>query len=42
MPRDWKQIPIDDILNYGEANTGQMAQYERMWDGCGCRVRYYE
>jgi hypothetical protein len=20
----------------------RMAQYERMWDGCGCRVRYYE
>ena len=22
--------------------TGRMAQYERMWDGCGCRIRYYE
>jgi hypothetical protein len=20
----------------------RMAQYEKMWDGCGCRVRYYE
>lgn len=19
----------------------RMAQYERMWDGCGCRVEYY-
>lgn len=21
--------------------TERMAQYERMWDGCGCRVDYY-
>ena len=21
--------------------TDRMAQYERMWDGCGCRVDYY-
>jgi hypothetical protein len=31
----------------GDAATAQsfvehrMAQYERMWDGCGCRVDYY-
>ncbi len=30
MARDWKQIDIDEILNYHEAHTGHMAQYERI------------
>ena len=30
MARDWKQIDIDEILNYDEAHTGHMAQYERI------------
>ncbi len=30
MPRDWKQIDIDEILNFDEGHTGRMAQYERI------------
>ena len=30
MPRDWKEIDEDSILSYDEANTGAMAQYERI------------
>lgn len=30
MARDWKQIDIDEILNFDEAHTGRMAQYERI------------
>ena len=28
--KDWKEIDEDLILNYGEAHTGTMAQYERI------------
>ena len=30
MPKDWKQINIDEILNFNHADTGLMAQYERI------------
>ena len=30
MPTKWEDISIDEILNYSEANTGKMAQYERI------------
>lgn len=30
MPKDWKNISEDDILNFDGAHTGQMAQYERI------------
>ena len=29
MP-DWTEISEDDLLNYGEAHTGQMARYDRI------------
>jgi len=30
MPRNWEDIPIDEVLNYSEGNTGKMSQYERI------------
>ena len=30
MAKDWKKIDIDEILNFEEAHTGHMAQYERI------------
>lgn len=30
MPKDWKDIGDDDILNYEGAQTGDMARYERI------------
>ncbi len=30
MPKDWKKISDDEILNYDEAHTGQMARYGRI------------
>ena len=30
MARDWKDIPEDEILNFKDAHTGQMAQYGRI------------
>lgn len=30
MPKEWNEISTNDLLNYKEANTGQMAQYERI------------
>ena len=30
MPKDWKDISDDEILNYNEAHTGQMARYGRI------------
>jgi hypothetical protein len=33
---------LSDAAAAGEFVEHRMAQYEKMWDGCGCRVRYYE
>lgn len=30
MPKDWKDIPDDEVLNFEEAHTGKMARYERI------------
>ena len=30
MPKDWKDIPDDEVLNFEEAHTGKMACYERI------------
>jgi len=30
MPKDWKEIPDDEILNFEDAHTGKMARYERI------------
>ena len=30
MPTGWRDIEIDEILNYAEANTGQMNRYDRI------------
>jgi hypothetical protein len=30
MAKEWRNIDVDEILNYGEAHTGKMAQYERI------------
>lgn len=30
MPKDWKQITDDEILNFEEAHTAKMARYERI------------
>ncbi len=30
MPKDWKEIDLDEILNFDDAHTGQMARYERI------------
>jgi len=30
MAKDWKQITDDEVLNYDEAHTGNMARYERI------------
>ena len=30
MPRDWKDIGLDEILNFDDAQTGRMAQFERI------------
>jgi hypothetical protein len=30
MPKDWKEIPDDEILNFEDAHTAKMARYERI------------
>jgi len=30
MPKDWKEIDIDEMLNFEGAHTGQMERYERI------------
>ena len=30
MPKDWKDIEIDEILNFDGPQTGQMARYDRI------------
>jgi len=30
MPKDWKDIDIDEILNFEGAQTGEMARYDRI------------
>jgi len=30
MPRDWKEISDDELLNFEEGHTGLMARYERI------------
>ena len=30
MPKDWKEIPDDEILNFEGADTAKMARYERI------------
>ncbi len=30
MPKDWKEITDDEILNFEEAHTAKMARYERI------------
>lgn len=30
MPKDWKEISTDELLNYDHANTGEMARYDRI------------
>lgn len=32
---------LDDAATVRTFVAQRMAQYERMWDGCGCRVDYY-
>ena len=31
MPRNWDEIPEDEMLNFDDAHTGQMAQYARIF-----------
>lgn len=30
MPKNWNEIPDDEILNFEDAHTGKMARYERI------------
>ena len=30
MPTEWREIDVDEILNYSEAHTGQMSRYDRI------------
>ena len=30
MPVDWKDIKTDELLNYSDANTGQLNRYDRI------------
>ena len=30
MPKDWKEISADDMLNFDDAHTGTMARFDRI------------
>ena len=34
--------PMNSIESARKFIAGRMDIYEKMWDGCGCRVNYYE
>ncbi len=33
---------MEDLKHAEEFVNSRMETYEKMWDGCGCRVRYYD
>ena len=33
--------PLDDEKKAEEFVQNRMSTYERMWDGCGCKIDYY-
>jgi len=40
-PGEYVVRPLDDEKKAEEFIQERMRMYERMWDGCGCRIDYY-